>query len=111
MSMVNKQGKFTLMVAQLVVFAFYRGYTMTYSDAYREPSLHGKYGEKKSYSHAKSLHKLRLAVDFNVFKDGLLLSDGKDFQELGEFWESIGGSWGGRFKDGGHFSLEHDGVK
>ena len=31
--------------------------------------------------------------------------------ELGEYWESIGGSWGGRFNDGNHYSLEHNGVK
>lgn len=33
---------------------------------------------------------------------------------LGQYWESLGGSWGGRFKsrpDGNHFSLEHDGVR
>ncbi|HAO1973206.1 TPA: M15 family peptidase, partial [Escherichia coli] len=31
----------------------------------------------------------------------------------GEYWESIGGTWGGRFSraDGNHFSLEHNGVK
>ncbi|HBJ0947911.1 TPA: M15 family metallopeptidase, partial [Escherichia coli] len=32
----------------------------------------------------------------------------------GEYWESLGGSWGGRFKsrpDGNHFSLEHNGVR
>jgi hypothetical protein len=27
------------------------------------------------------------------------------------FWESIGGSWGGRFNDGNHYSLEHRGMK
>ncbi|MGO3686517.1 MAG: M15 family metallopeptidase, partial [Proteus vulgaris] len=37
-----------------------------------------------------------------------------DYKELGEYWESLGGSWGGRFKtrpDGNHFSLEHNGVR
>jgi len=30
---------------------------------------------------------------------------------LGLYWESIGGSWGGRFGDGNHFSLEHEGRR
>jgi len=30
---------------------------------------------------------------------------------LGEYWEGMGGSWGGRFSDGNHFSLTHNGVK
>ena len=27
--------------------------------------------------------------------------------EVGEFWESLGGSWGGQFNDGNHYSIEH----
>ena len=30
---------------------------------------------------------------------------------LGEWWESQGGTWGGRFRDGNHYGLEHDGAK
>jgi hypothetical protein len=30
---------------------------------------------------------------------------------LGLKWESMGGSWGGRFNDGNHYSLEHEGRR
>lgn len=34
----------------------------------------------------------------------------KDLPHLGKYWESIGGTWGGRFNDPGHFGW-HPGVK
>ncbi|MCF4091857.1 M15 family metallopeptidase, partial [Escherichia coli] len=60
-----------------------------------------------------SLHTLRLAVDFNLFINGKYQADTDAYRPLGEYWESIGGTWGGRFSraDGNHFSLEHNGVK
>jgi hypothetical protein len=57
------------------------------------------------------LHKSRLAIDLNVFRDGKYLTTGEQYTDLGEFWESIGGAWGGRFNDGNHFSFEHNGYK
>ena len=43
----------------------------------------------------------------------LYTTDGSNpaYVALGEYWESLGGSWGGRFKDANHFSIEHDGYK
>ena len=58
-----------------------------------------------------SNHKVRLALDLNLFKDGRYLSATSDHEPLGEYWESIGGAWGGRFDDGNHYSLEHEGHK
>lgn len=40
-----------------------------------------------------------------------LLTASSGHKLLGEYWESIGGTWGGRFNDGNHYSLEHNGVK
>lgn len=58
-----------------------------------------------------SLHKLRLAVDFNLFRYGKYLVKTEDHLPLGLYWEAIGGTWGGRFGDGNHYSLEHNGMK
>ena len=110
-SLGQKQRRFTGMVAQLIAFAYASGYELTFGDAYRDPRVHGKVGEKKSYSSANSVHKSRLAVDLNLFKDGVFLTQTADHTALGEFWESIGGAWGGRFSDGNHYSLEHNGRK
>ncbi|MGL5526238.1 MAG: M15 family metallopeptidase [Aeromonas veronii] len=107
----QKQRRFTRMIANLIKFAYDNGYELTFGDAYRDPRLHGDMGIKKGYGHASSNHKQRLAVDFNLFKDGKFLTSTEDHRPLGEFWESIGGSWGGRFNDGNHYSIEHNGVK
>ena len=58
-----------------------------------------------------SLHSKRLAIDLMLFKNGVYLTNSEDYRPLGEFWESIGGTWGGRFHDGNHFSCEHEGIK
>lgn len=107
----QKQRRFTKMVAKLIDFAYANGYELAFGDAYRDPRLHGDMGVKKGYGHSKSNHKIRLAVDFNLFKDGKYLTSSEDHKPLGEFWESIGGTWGGRFNDGNHYSLEHNGTK
>lgn len=110
MSLVAKQGQFVQMIAKLVDFAFSKGYVLTYGEAYRPPELAKMY-EQKGIGIANSLHTIRLAVDFNVFKEGAHLTSGDEFTDLGEFWEQIGGTWGGRFEDGNHFSLSHNGVR
>ena len=110
MTLGEKQRKFTRMIADLIVFAYDNGFELTFAEAYRTPeqaALNAKAGKGIS----TSLHLDRLAVDFNLFKDGAYLSQTEDHRPLGEYWESIGGAWGGRFKDGNHYSLEHGGRK
>jgi hypothetical protein len=99
------------MVADLIIKAYELGYEITLGDAYRDPRLHGALGVKQGYGHSKSCHKLRLAIDLNLFKEGKFLETTEGHKELGEFWESIGGTWGGRFNDANHYSLEHEGMK
>ena len=111
MTLGQKQRKFTRMIADLIIFAYEQGYELTFGDAFRDPRVHGPVGQKKSYSSANSLHKERLAIDLNLFKDGKFLTQSEDHRPLGEYWESMGGSWGGRFNDGNHYSLEHGGRK
>lgn len=107
----QKQSRFVRMVTLLLIFADKAGYELTFADAYRDPRVFGKVGEDKGYGSGVSLHKERLAIDLNLFKDGKFLQSSKDHERLGEYWESIGGSWGGRWNDGNHYSLEHEGRK
>lgn len=111
MTLREKQSKFARMVAQLLTHAFDSGYEVTLGDAFRDPRLHGAVGVKLGYGAASSCHKLRLAIDLNLFKDGQFLEGTEAHRPLGEWWESIGGSWGGRFNDGNHYSLEHEGKR
>ena len=110
MTLGEKQRKFTRMIADLIIWAYNAGYELTFAEAYRTPeqaALNAKAGKGIS----NTLHLDRLAVDFNLFKDGKYLTATDDHKPLGEYWESIGGSWGGRFKDGNHYSLEHEGRR
>lgn len=117
MTLGEKQRKFSKMVAELILWIYSKGWAVTLGDAYRDPRLHGEVGVKKGYGHAKSCHKVRLAIDLNLFKDldgdgDLDFADKTEYhKEIGEYWESLGGTWGGRFNDGNHYSLEHEGMK
>lgn len=111
MTLSEKQRRFTRMLADLIVFAYSNGYELTVGDAYRDPRVHGAMGQSGGYGRAYSNHKVRLAMDFNLFKDGQYLMTTEDHRPLGEYWESLGGSWGGRFNDGNHYSLEHEGRR
>ncbi|MTC70022.1 MULTISPECIES: M15 family metallopeptidase [Providencia] len=110
MTLGEKQRKFTRMLADLIIFAYDKGYAISLGEAERTPEC-AALNAKKGTGIKNSLHTMRLAVDLNLFKDGVYLSKTTDHQLLGEYWESIGGTWGGRFNDGNHYSLEHNGVK
>lgn len=107
----QKQRRFARMVPRLIDKAHELGFEVTLGDAFRDARLHGAMGVKLGYGHRNSAHKVRLAIDLNLFRDGEFLEQTSDHQTLGEWWESQGGSWGGRFNDGNHYSLEHNGVK
>lgn len=111
MSLGNEQRLFTKMIGQLIEWAYENGYELTFGDAFRDRRQFGKVGVKKGYGRASSNHKRRLAVDFNLFKDGIYLNKTEDHLPLGEYWESIGGSWGGRFNDGNHYSVNYQGYR
>lgn len=110
MSLGDAQRKFTRMIADLIVYAYDNGYELTFGEAYRTPEQ-AALNAKKGSGIKNSLHCDRLAVDFNLFKDGKYLTSTEDHRQLGEYWESIGGAWGGRFNDGNHYSLAYGGRK
>lgn len=115
MTLGNKQRLFTRLMAQFVLWAYENGYELTVGDAYRDPRSHGEWGTRKAgtYGRKKSNHKQRLAMDFNLFINGEYQTTTAAYSELGNYWESLHElcSWGGRFSDGNHFSLLHDGRR
>jgi len=101
MTLREKQSKFVKMVALLILYAYERGYELTFGDAWSKP----EYG-----AHCKnSNHYIRLAIDLNLFKNGKWLDKTVDHEFLGEFWEQLhpNNRWGGRFEDGNHYSFLH----
>lgn len=104
------QRRFSLMVANLIWAAHHMGYEVTLGDAYRDPRVFGIMGERMGYGESRSAHKQRLAIDLNLFKNGKYLDTTEAHRQLGEWWESQGGTWGGRFNDGNHYSLKFNGI-
>jgi len=82
------------MVPLLILYAYELGYEITFGDFYVTT------GHRRG-----SFHYKKLAADLNLFKNGRYLRSTKSHEPLGIFWESIGGTWGGRWGDGNHYSL------
>lgn len=112
MTLREKQSLFVQLVGHLIARAYATGYELTFGESYRTKEQ-AEYNARKGTGIANSLHCARLAVDFNLFRDGLWLNASEDFEPLGVFWEGLNPlcRWGGRFGDGNHFSLEHEGRK
>ena len=72
-SLRERQSEFASKVPMLINKALELGYEVTLGDAYRDPRLHGNFGERKGYGESKSFHKLRLAIDiFNLVSSDIL---------------------------------------
>jgi hypothetical protein len=104
MSLRKQQSIFVKKIALLILYAYELGYEVTFGDTYS-----GKFKHKKNSFHDKGL-----AIDLNLFKGGKWLTSWRDHEVLGLFWESLGGTWGGRFDvskipghqgDGNHYSF------
>lgn len=113
----QKQSVFVKLVASLITHAYAEGYELSFGEVWRTPEQ-AAFNASKGIGIKNSLHILRLAVDFNLFKDGKLLTTTEDHKSLGEWWEKQSTpdyvcTWGGRFSkpDGNHYSLEHDGTR
>ena len=110
MSLRERQSEFARKIPLLMLYAYALGYELTLGDVWAN----------RGHSD-NSCHYIRLAADLNLFKNGRYLSKTQDHKKLGEFWESIGGSWGGRFgesnpgagdgHDGNHYSLSWEGRR
>jgi hypothetical protein len=109
MKLLDLQFKFTRLVADLIEYAYENGYTMTLGEGYDDDG-HGHM--------VGSLHYIRMAQDINLFKNGVYLTNSKDYKLIGNYWKSLSGkdytcAWGGDFKkpDGNHFSIAFNGKK
>lgn len=96
MSLRSQQSEFAKALGMLITYAYYKGYELTLGDTYP-----GKFKHNSNGQHPKGL-----AIDLNLFRDGTYLETTEDHKPLGLYWESLGGTWGGRFKnkDGNHYS-------
>jgi hypothetical protein len=109
----TKQQRFTTMLGHFLCWiASHPGWGVTMGEGHRPGWVAQEYA-RQGKGIVNSNHCRRLAVDLMFFRNGTYQTDPAAYLPLGEYWESLGGAWGGRFpnRDAVHFSLEHNGVK
>ena len=84
MKLREQQSLFARKIALLELIAIELGYEITNGHALRCKDCH------TGAEH--SLHKLKLAKDINLFKDGRYIVDGTGHKELHIIWEWMGGA-------------------
>lgn len=108
MSLVSEQAAFLLDASRLIQKATQMGFVVTGGELFRtaeQQAIYVKNGRSKTMN---SNHLKRLAIDLNVFKDGVLCYDIAVLKPLGDYWERMNpkNSWGGnwaKFPDAPHF--------
>lgn len=128
MKLGKKQETFSILLSVLLVKAGSLGFEVRVGDLFRDPRAFGEFGTntilnihgdivaKAPYGREFSMHKLKLAVDLNLFMpDGEYLNLTEHHKELGQWWKTMDedARWGGDFgsKDGNHYSLTHWGHR
>lgn len=87
------------MLPRLIDFIHDQGYEVTLGDAFRDSRV--------TYGHQGSMHRVRLAIDLNLFLEGTYLTATDDYAFAGAYWTNLHPAhcWGGSDgKDGNHFS-------
>lgn len=114
MTLREQQSLFVKLMVEFIEWVYAQGYELTFGETWRSPQE----AEIQAQSGAgirHTLHTERLAIDLNLFKNGVLLSEKADYQPLGDKWKSMHplARWGGDFRrvDADHFSLEWQGVE
>lgn len=85
----DAQQEFAHDVALLILEAERLGLGVTFGEAWRNPTLQPYYVEAGLSWTLNSRHAERLAVDLNLFRAGEYLTDEREYQALGEFWEGL----------------------
>ena len=112
MTLRKKQSLFVKLQAKFIEHAYAQGYELTEGEARRPRWVAEEYA-RRGKGIKTSNHCLRLAKDWNLFKDGEYLTKTEDHRQLGEYWKNLHPlcRWGGDFqrRDGNHYSMEHGG--
>ena len=110
------QSIFAGNVSKLIRYINENGHTCTFGEAWRTPEMAAIYA-KKGIGIKRSRHCDRMAIDLNLFKDGVYLMDTEAWRPFGEYWQSLnplnrwGGDWDGDGiadpgeNDGNHFEM------
>ena len=121
MTLRQAQSKFAWMLGRLLVKSEALKTPVAILELYRSLETQRAYVARKVSKTLNSKHLDGLAVDLlflsDIEDDGKMNYSPEKYKELGLFWESLGGRWGGRFGDNpatekiegwdaGHFELD-----
>jgi len=93
----KKQQIFSLNVAQLITWIYEQpGLSITLGEAYRPEFVAAKY-QAEGKGVIGSHHTNRLAIDLNLFKDGIYQTTTEAHREIGKYWKTLDPAcvWGG----------------
>ena len=120
MTLSEAQRLHVRMAGRLLVYLHTQGYEATWGQTLRTQA-EADANAAAGVGISKSLHLIGLAMDINLWRNGVYLTDSVDYQVLGTYWKSLHPlcRWGGDFKDaqgrpkpdGNHFSIEWEGRK
>jgi hypothetical protein len=116
MTLGEKQVEFARLVPRLIDKAFEMGYTVTLGECWRSAEEAARLA-KLGKGIVGSLHTIKLAIDINLFRNGVYLTDTESHRMLGTWWEAQSAgkdfvtAWGGHWGDGNHYSIAHGGKK
>jgi hypothetical protein len=114
MTLRQQQSLFMRCLGQLITWAYANGYELTGRQLERS-DLAAAANAASGAGIGDSLHRLCLAIDMELFKDGVFLQTTDDYRPLGEYWKTLDPlcCWGGDFAspDADHFSSTRDGIR
>lgn len=99
MSLRHEQSAFAADTVKLFKFILDNGFEFTYGEALRTEYQQAEYLRTGFSRVPLSQHQKKLAIDLNIFKDGVLCNTDQ-IRIIGKFWESLGtlNRWGGSWR-------------
>lgn len=81
------------LLPRLIDKAHELGFEIRGGDLFRDLRVHGQMNVKQGYGAKNSCHKLKLAIDLNLFKDGAFIQDGdvlvRTYQNGWQVWKKV----------------------
>ena len=96
MSLSDKQFEFLVNFGELIHWCRVNGYKITGGELLRSQAQQDIYLAEGKTKIKYSKHQDKLAIDLTLFVDGMP-AKAEEYRPLGEYWELLGGRWGGRF--------------
>lgn len=119
MRLGKKQELFARLYWRLLQHIEEAGYQVRLGETWRSKAA-AEDNARRGVGIVNSVHRLKLAADINLFRNGKFMTASEDHKAFGAWWVDQHRlcRWGGDFarrgskrRDGNHYSLEHNGVK